>query len=330
MSGNQAKRERLVLAFVSSAFNEAENLEELHRRCRGVYEALREEFASRLELDFRFLVADNGSEDASLAVLERLNKQDPSVLALANQMNYGVEASAGNLIDQARAYDLVVLLCSDLQDPPEIATTMVRNLLERPDLDAVLAVKKQSAGGPFLRLARRTYYRALGLSSRRPMVPSGFHGFGCYRQAVLEETMRYWHATDLNLRQCLANACQSPMLIDYVQAERLRGASSYRGWGYWPEAIRALLSGDAAASRLALSIGSAGLAVAAVVGVLVLVNTLRGSSGYGGGVPTVMGLVLISFAVQMLMFAVLSRQIEALRMGGFRRRVLFRRIGDDR
>jgi len=100
---------------------------------------------------------------------------------------------------------------------------MVRTLLERPELDAVLAVKRRSAGGPLLRLARRIDYRAPGLSSPRPMVPSGFHGFGCY-----------------------------------LQAERLRGASSYRGWGYWPEPLRALVSGDAAASPLALTIGIGG------------------------------------------------------------------------
>jgi hypothetical protein len=76
---------------------------------------------------------------------------------------------------------------------------------------------------------------------------------------------------------------------------------------------------------LALTIGCDGLGLAVLVGLSLLVNVLRGSSGYGGGVPMVMGLVLISFAVQMLMFAVLSRQIEALRMGGLRR-VLFRRL----
>lgn len=320
----------LSLAFVSSAFNEEENLEELHRRCRAVHAQLAREFANRFDLRFGMLVADNGSEDGSLAVLEKLIQQDPAVVVLANRMNYGTEASGGNLMDQARAYDLVVCLASDLQDPPEIATAMVRTLLKRADLDAVLAVKQRSQGGPLLRLARRTYYKALGLSSRRPMVPSGFHGFGCYRQTVLEEATRFWNSTDLNVRQCLVNACQAPLLIDYVQAERLRGTSSYRGWGYWPEALRALLSGDAAASRLALTIGIGGLALAVLVGLFLLVNVLRGTSGYGGGVPTVMGLVLISFAMQMLMFAVLSRQIEGLRMGGFRRRVLFRRLGDDR
>ena len=319
----------LKLAFVSSAFNEEQNLEELHRRCRTVHAQLPREFADRCDLRFCMLMVDKGSEDGSLAVLEKLIQQDPAVVVLVHHMNCGAEASGGNLMDQARAYDLVVCLASDLQDPPEIATTMVRTLLERPDLDAVLAGKQRSKGGPLLRLPRRTFYKALGLPSRRPMVSSGFHGFGCYRQAVLEEATRFWNSTDLYVRQCMVYACQSPLLIDYMQAERLRGASSYQCWGYWPEALRALLSRDAAASRLALTVGSAGLGLALLVGMFPLVNLLRGSSGYGGGVPTVMGLVLISFAMQMLMFAVLSRQIEALRMGGFRRRVLFRRLGDD-
>ena len=319
--------EPLTLAFVSSAFNEAENLEELHRRCRAAHAELRREFADRLVLDFLFVVADNGSGDASLAVLEALSRSDPAVRPLANLANYGPEASAANALTQAQSSDLLVLLCSDLQDPPEMVIPMVRSLLERQHLDAVLAVKKRSAGGPLLSLARRSYYKILGYSSRLQLVPRGFHGFGCYRCDVVEEALRYWNTTDLNLRQCLANATQSPLLIDYVQADRLRGISSYRGWGYWPEALRALLSGDAAASRLSLLIGCAGLILATFVGLLLLVNFLSGNSGYGRGIPTVMGLILISFAVQMLMFAMLSRQIEALRMGGFRPKGRFRRMG---
>lgn len=319
----------LTLAFVSSAYNEEGNLEELHRRCRNVHAQLQQEFADRVTLEFQFVVADNGSQDGSLAVLEALKRKDPAVVALANRMNYGAEASGANLIALARAYDLVVLLCSDLQDPPELAIDMVRLLLDYPELDAVLAVKTRSAGGPLLRVARAVYYKALSYSSRLPVVPSGFHGFGCYRQAVLEEATSYWNRTDLNIRQCLANACQSPSLIKYVQADRLRGRSSYRGWGYWPEALGALLSGDAAASRLALSIGSVGLILSMLMAMLLLANFLRGNSGYGGGVPTVMGLILISFAVEMMMFAVLSRQIEGLRMGGFRRKVMYRHLGDE-
>jgi glycosyltransferase involved in cell wall biosynthesis len=321
--------EPLTLAFVSSAFNEAENLEELHRRCRQVHDELRREFAVRFPLEFLFVVADNGSSDASVEVLERLSRLDPAVQPLANRANYGPEPSAVNAMEQARWCDLLVLLCSDLQDPPELVIPMVRALLESQKFDAVMAVKKRSAGGPMLRLARHTYYKILGYSSRLQRVPGGFHGFGCYRRDVVEEALRYWESTDLNFRQCLANASQAPLLIDYLQAERKHGVSSYHVWGYWLEALRSLLSADAAASRLALLIGCCGLLLSVLVGGLLLVNFLSGNSGYGGGIPTVMGLVLISSALQMLMFAVLSRQIEALRMGGFRPKVRFRVLNLD-
>jgi hypothetical protein len=114
--------------------------------------------------------------------------------------------------------------------------------------------------------------------------------------------------------------------MDYRQADRQRGASSYRSWGYWPEAMRSVVSDEAAASRITLLIGSGVLLLAVLAGFLLLANFLRGTSGYNGGIPTAMGLVLLSFAMQMLMFAVLSRQIEALRMGGFRPKVRFRHL----
>ena len=124
----------------------------------------------------------------------------------------------------------------------------------------------------------------------------------------------------------MANACQSPTSIEYRQPDRARGNSSYVGPAYMLEAVRHLLSADAAASRLALSIGSTGMVVALVVALALLANYFSGNSQYQGGVPTVMGLLLMSFGIQMLMFGVMSRQIESLRMSGFRPRVRTRPI----
>jgi len=143
---------------------------------------------------------------------------------------------------------------------------------------------------------------------------------------VVDEVLRYWEESGLNLRMCMANACQSPARVEYRQADRTRGESSYVGPAYVLEAARALLSADAAASRLALSIGSTGTVLALVMSVALLANYLSGNSRYQGGAPTVMGLVLMSFGIQMLMFAVMSRQIESLRMAGFRPRVRTRLI----
>jgi hypothetical protein len=319
----------LTLAYVTSAYNETLNLEELHRRCRLAWQTLAKEIkgGTGQELGFRMVIADNHSSDDSLATLQRIIASDPNVIGIANAANYGPEASVANALQHARACDLVVVLCSDLQDPPELSVAMVRRLLHERRTDAVMAIKRSSTGGPLLRVARRAYYIVLGISSRLQLVPSGFHGFGCYRSEVVDEVLHYWEeSSGLNLRMCMANACQNPTRIEYSQPERMRGNSSYVGPAYVLEAARALFSADAAASRLALSIGSAGMAVAMVIGMVLLVNYFSGNSQYQGGVPTVMGLVLMSFGIQMLMFAVMSRQIESLRMSGFRPRVHSRLI----
>jgi hypothetical protein len=323
---------QLTLAYVTSAYNETLNLDELHRRCRLAWQSLAKEIEIETGqvLGFRMVIADNHSSDDSLTTLQHIITRDPEVIGIANGANYGPDASFANVLQHARDCDLVVLLCSDLQDPPELSVAMVQRLLREEQTDAVLAIKSRSAGGPLLRIARRGYYRALGISSRLQLVPSGFHGFGCYRSEVVDEVLRYWEESGLNLRMCIANACQSPARLEYRQADRTRGKSSYVGLAYVLEAARALLSADAAASRLALSIGSTGMVLALVMGVVLLANYFSGNSNYQGGVPTVMGLVLMSFGIQMLMFAVMSRQIESLRMSGFRPRVRTRLIQGSR
>lgn len=76
MRGSDAIAKPLTLAFVSSAYNEKENLEELQR-----------EFRDPFDLHFCMLMADNGSEAGSLAVAEDLRQLDPELAVLANRQN---------------------------------------------------------------------------------------------------------------------------------------------------------------------------------------------------------------------------------------------------
>jgi glycosyltransferase involved in cell wall biosynthesis len=318
----------ISLTFASTAYNESANIKELIGRCRDAHARIAAEFASEIEIRFRFVIADNASIDNSVDILRQISELDTNINALVNHANYGPEASAVNALRQATSSDLIVLLCSDLQDPPELSVSMVRILLQRPEVDAVLAVKDKSSGSSLVRIAKRTYYKVLGYSTRLARVPNGFHGYGCYRRETIQEALRYWDLTDLNLRQCLANACQYGVEVKYSQANRIHGRSSYDGFGYWSEAIRSLASGDATASRLAIITGTTSLLISFIVGILIVLNVMTGSSGYGRGIPTVLGISILSFAVQMLMFGLLSRQIEAVRMGGMRKKVRFHRINE--
>jgi glycosyltransferase involved in cell wall biosynthesis len=314
------------ILFVSSCFNEAENVHELYQRCRTAFERIKREAKLGQSLAFGMVIADNHSSDATLGILNEIVKQDQAVLILANSRNYGAEASFAHAVAESSRGDVIIGISSDLQDPPELAPELVRRLLQDDGCDAVLAVKTKSRESHLMRLSRKAYYLALGHSSRLRTVPNGFHGFGAYRFEAIDEALSLWQTTGLNLRMCLVNGSQSPATMPYRQAKRLHGQSSYRRLGYAREAIQALLAADSTASRLAFGLSGVGVLLASSVGIALLLNWLGGNSRYEPGVPTVMALVLGSFAIQMLMTAVLSRQVEELRLANVRPRVRHRRI----
>jgi glycosyltransferase involved in cell wall biosynthesis len=317
----------LTISYATSAYNEAQNLEEFYRRCRESFQEIKAEWKDSFELTFTMVIVDNCSTDNTLGVLQNLVNADSRITGITNASNYDVEPSFAIALDEAaKNSDLIIFLCSDLQDPPELTVKMVRDLLLNDKYDACLSLKQKSSGGPLLRVSRHSYYKILGYSSRLQIVPDGFHGFGCFRTNVIRESLTYWNETGLNMRTCMSNASQTPTYIFYEQPDRLHGKSSYSILGYIRFAARTLLASDAAGSRLALSIGSTGLMVALGVAMFLLINYLSGNSKYQGGVPTVMALVIGSFGVQMLMFGVVSRQIEALRFHNFRPKVRNRRL----
>ena len=317
----------LKISYATSAYNEGLNLEEFYSRCKKSFTEIKAEWKDRLELDYEMVIVDNCSTDNTLSVIQNLVNADSRVTGITNASNYGAEPSFAIALDQAaKNSDLIIYLCSDLQDPPELAVKMVRDLLLNETYDACLSLKQKSAGGPLLRASRHSYYKILGYSSRLQIVPDGFHGFGCFRTDIIRESLSYWHETGLNLRTCLSNASQTPTYIFYEQPDRLRGKSSYGIFEHVQFATRTLLAADAAGSRLALCIGSTGLMAALGVAIFLLINYLSGNSKYQSGIPTVMALVIGSFGVQMLMFGVVSRQIEALRFQNFRPKVRHRQL----
>ena len=103
------------ISCVVPAYNEAANIEPLLMALTRQLRAL----ASQWEI----LVVDDGSRDASPAVLSRW-RHAPGVRWLRLSRNFGKEAALTAGIDHA-AGDVVVLMDADLQHPPEMIAPML-------------------------------------------------------------------------------------------------------------------------------------------------------------------------------------------------------------
>jgi dolichol-phosphate mannosyltransferase len=102
-----------------------------------------------LGLPFEVIVVDNGSTDATPALMAAICARDPRWKYLRLSRNFGYQNSitAGMC---AAAGDAVMVIDADLQDPPELIPEFVARW--REGYDIVYGVRQQRTGEPLLRV----------------------------------------------------------------------------------------------------------------------------------------------------------------------------------
>ena len=99
------------LEIITSAYNEEECLPELFHRLISV--ASKEEY-----YNFNFMVINNGSTDGTWGLVQEIQRYDPRFRGIKMSRNFALDAAFTCGLDHATA-DSVVIMTSDLQDPPE-------------------------------------------------------------------------------------------------------------------------------------------------------------------------------------------------------------------
>ena len=99
-----------MISIVIPIFNEAENLEQLHRRLTAASPTWND--------SYEIILVDDGSRDQSSVMMKAMAENDPALRIVSLSRNFGHQAaiSAGIRVSQG---DAVVIMDGDLQDPPE-------------------------------------------------------------------------------------------------------------------------------------------------------------------------------------------------------------------
>jgi dolichol-phosphate mannosyltransferase len=139
------------LSIVTPVFNEESNIAELHRRLTTVLQGL--------ALFYEIVYVDDGSSDRSEELLRELAESDPRVSVIILSRNFGHQIALSAGLDHARG-DGVVLMDSDLQDPPEVIPELVARW--KQGFDVVCARRKNRPGeSTFKRGTAFVFYRLL-------------------------------------------------------------------------------------------------------------------------------------------------------------------------
>ncbi|HEX2184247.1 MAG TPA: glycosyltransferase family 2 protein [Chloroflexota bacterium] len=149
--GARTPATRAVISVVAPAWNEASILPEFVRRTAAVLDGLGE--------PWEIVLVDDGSTDGTREVLHQLHAAEPRVKAVSFSRNFGHQVAITAGLDCA-AGDAVVVIDSDLQDPPEVIRDLVARW--REGYQVVYAVRTAREGESwFKKLTAAVFYRVI-------------------------------------------------------------------------------------------------------------------------------------------------------------------------
>lgn len=170
-----------TLSVITPGYNEADNIVELCEKIRRVVSQFH-------DLELEHIYIDNDSTDRSEKVLREIAEHDKSLKVIFNSRNFGHIRSPYYAILQASG-DAVVLMASDLQDPPELLKLFIESWINH-NSKICIAVKSTSDEPWLMFNLRKLYYNLLSKVSDSPQIQN-FTGFGLYDRSVVDQMKKF-------------------------------------------------------------------------------------------------------------------------------------------
>lgn len=207
---------RRLLAYVLPVHDEADGILAFH-------DALVTATNKRPDLDFEFVYVDDGSRDASLDLLLELREADERVTVISLARNFGHQIAVTAGLDAAAGRDAVIIMDTDLQDPPEVSLRLIETW--ESGADVAYAQRRTRRDSSFKRGTAFGFYWLLTRLASVD-IPRNVGDFRLMDRKVVAEVIRY-REHDRFLRGIVAHVGFRQEAVPFDRDPRHAGSSSY-------------------------------------------------------------------------------------------------------
>lgn len=287
-----------VLSVVVPLFNEEQSIGELHATLDRVLRSL--------DVSYEILFVNDGSRDATRALIDELQKKDDHVAALHLSRNFGHQAAVSAGIDHARG-QAVVVMDGDLQDPPGVLAELVQKW--REGYEVVYAVRRHRKEGPIKRLGYYTFYRVLSSISDLD-IPLDSGDF-CLMDRLVVDVLKHLPERMRFVRGLRSFAGFRQVGIEYDRAARVAGRPKYTTRALMGLAVDGLVSFSSYPLRLVTRLGLATIVVTLFLLVWVFVDAFKRHTGPQGWASTIV-VVLFMGSVNLVSLGIIGEYIRLI------------------
>lgn len=228
-----------LISIVSPCYNEQDNVLELCRQVQAVLD-------QHPDYLFEHIFIDNDSTDNTVEILREIASTNKSIKVIINNRNYGHIASPYHGILSASG-DAVILLVSDLQDPPALISAFIKEW--ENGYKIVVGVKENSDESALLFFVRKSFYNLMNKLSTVKLIKN-YTGFGLYDKKVIDH-LRSFHEPYPYFRGLVMELGYPVKKITYRQPVRHRGISKNNFYTLYDIAMLGITSHSLIPLRLA-------------------------------------------------------------------------------
>jgi dolichol-phosphate mannosyltransferase len=285
------------LSIVAPCYNEETGLPEFVRRVKLV--------CSQLGCLHEIVVVNDGSRDNTLEVALSLAHSDPMIKVINLLRNFGHQAAVTAGLDLADG-DVVVLIDSDLQDPPEVIVEMVDQW--KQGANVAYGQRRTREGETFFKLfTAKIFYRILrGLTKSN--IPADTGDFRLMDRRVVDalRTMRERHRF---IRGMVSWIGGKQVAIPYDRKARFAGETKYPLRKMIRFAVDAITSFSVFPLRLVTYLALIVIGLALLAAICVILVKLINPHYFIPGFPAIIITVVFLGGVQLLALGIIGEYL---------------------
>ena len=290
-----------TISIVSGCYNEEGNLQ-------SFYDRILRSLAEFPRYNYEIIIADNCSTDGSRNILRRIAASDKNFKVIFNANNFGPVRSGYNAFLKASG-DAVILMSSDLQDPPELLVDLIRKWEE--GYPVVVAVRKNSKERRLMIAVRGFYYWLLSKFSDTDHIIKNFNGFGLYDRKFMN-ALRLYKDPVPYFRGFISEIGFKRAEVEFLQPQRTYGQSKHSFFSLYDVAMTGFVNHSKLPLRLATLSGFFLGISSLIVAFFYLIRKLSAWDTFSFGLaPLVIGLFFFS-AVQLIFIGIIGEYVGAI------------------
>ena len=285
---------RKKISVVTSAYNEAECIDELARRLTVVFDQLS-------SYDFEAIVVENGSEDDTFERLRAIRERDPRFKVIQLARNFRMDGGLTAGLASADA-DAVVLMTADLQDPPEMIPKFLAEWeAGYENVYGIVTVRRGT--GRLRRINSQLFYWLIGKLTGH-LIPANASDFRLLDRRVYE-VVREMNERNRFVRGLVAWVGFRSIGVEHEREERYAGTSKAHSTAVLQLAVKAVLA-HSQVPLVIIPLVGIGLFVASIVALVILTIDWATRGVPFPGFGTIVALMVMLFGILFCLLGIVS------------------------